>query len=228
MDLKVPRMTVLEQTVSTLRIAIMEGQFKPGQRLVEADLCQRTGVSRTSIREALRRLEAERLIHFEPNRGPSVATISWESAKDIYAARALLEGEAAALCCNRITKAALAEMNIALNDFRAASTEEDTQGLLNATEEFYSVILRECGNSAIREILEGLMARITFLRARSMSLTGRAKHSAREMKRIMDAIAKGNEELAREVASAHVHAASKSAEKYYTMHEETPAQEAAG
>jgi len=80
---------IVEQKI---RDAIMIGTFKPGQRLVERELCELIGVSRPSIREALRRLEADGLINNVPNRGPAVNSISAEEARQLYAARALLEG----------------------------------------------------------------------------------------------------------------------------------------
>ena len=80
-----------------LRGAIASGRFQPGQRLVERELCELVGVGRTSIREALRQLEAEGLVHSIPNRGPVVSTISVAEARELYAVRALLEGDAAEL-----------------------------------------------------------------------------------------------------------------------------------
>ena len=215
MDLKVSHMTVLAQTVEKLRGAIMSGELAPGERLVEAALCDRTGVSRTSIREALRRLEAERLITFTPNRGPSVTNISWENAKDIYEARALLEGEAAAKFAKKASREEIAEVSAAMSDFRRAVKEDSSADQLSSTGRFYSVIFKGCGNTAIAELLEGLTARITLLRARSMSLSGRARFSAREMNRILDAIKKKDPEAARAAAIEHVQSASAAAYKYY-------------
>ena len=84
--------TVRSMVAQKLREAIMSGTFKPGQRLVERELCEMTGVSRPSIREALRLLEADGLVTTVAHRGPVVSTISLEEAKQIYAARAVLEG----------------------------------------------------------------------------------------------------------------------------------------
>src|SRR5580658_6629334 len=77
-----------------LRSAIASGRFKPGQRLIERELCELTGVGRTSIREALRQLEAEGLVTVASHRGPSVTKITADEAKHLYAVRALLEGYA--------------------------------------------------------------------------------------------------------------------------------------
>ncbi len=81
MDLKVTPRLVQSQIVSKLREAILTGHFKPGERLVESTLCQMINVSRSSLREALRLLEGEKLILNVPNKGPSVAEISWVEAE---------------------------------------------------------------------------------------------------------------------------------------------------
>ena len=76
-DLRVSRKSVQQETVEKLRGAILSGVFTPGIRLVEADLCNSLGVSRPLLREALRSLQAERLIDIVPNRGPQVPRLSW-------------------------------------------------------------------------------------------------------------------------------------------------------
>ena len=122
-DLKVTPQTVLFQTTSKLREAIVRGQFPPGERLVETTLAEMMGVSRTTLREALRRLETERLVHNAPNRGPSVATISAQDAAEIYHVRKLLEGEAAALFAAVATDEQIKEAIAASALVRKMSTE---------------------------------------------------------------------------------------------------------
>lgn len=207
MDLKVAPQTVHIQTATKLRDAILTGYFKPGARLVEANLCELMNVSRTSVREALRRLEAERLIVIIPNRGPSVAKISWEEAEQIYQVRAMLEGEAAAMFATRASRDDLKKMRAALDAFAEAAAENDAMGRLNATSQFYEVMLGGCGNQVIREMLDHLVARINFLRARSMSRPDRSRYSLAEMRRILSAIQKKDVDLARKAAVDHVNAA---------------------
>lgn len=215
MDLKIAHKTVLQQTVERLRTAIMSGDLLPGERLVEAELCSRTGVSRTTIREAVRRLESEKLIKTVPNKGPSVATISWRDAQEIYAVRALLEGEAVARFTEMATKDQVLALKAALKKFRQSVADNDPSGYLEATNEFYGVILSGCDNRMIGEILEGLNARITLLRSRSMSLSGRAKVSVRELSKITNAIANQDPSSARVAAVEHVESACKAAKKYF-------------
>src|SRR5688500_13786589 len=114
MELRVSVQSVQQQAVERLRAAILAGVFKPGDRLVEADLCARLGVSRPSVREALRSLEAEGLVNIVPNRGPQIPVLTWQQAEEIYQVRALLEGEAAALCARRGAREHVESMRVAL------------------------------------------------------------------------------------------------------------------
>ena len=88
---------IREQIVHNLRVAIVQGQFKPGQRLIERELCELLGASRTPIREALRQLETELLIELKPNKGPVVAKVTKKDAEEIYQIRQLLESLACRL-----------------------------------------------------------------------------------------------------------------------------------
>jgi DNA-binding GntR family transcriptional regulator len=206
-DLRVAPVTVQFQTVTKLRDAIVGGHFRPGERLIEADLCQVMGVSRSSVREALRRLEAERLVTIVPNKGPSVAVIEWAEAEEIYHVRSLLEGEAAALCARRATPAILARMQAALEAFEQSVAADDAMGRLATTTRFYDALLEGCGNGLIRELLQGLIARINVLRAQSMSRPGRARISAIEMRRLFAVVARHDARGARAAAIDHVTAA---------------------
>src|SRR6202044_153255 len=94
MDLIRPE-TLRHQVENVLRQAITSGRFAPGARLIERELCETLGVSRTSVREALRRLEAEKLVRSVPHKGPVVAIMSKQEATELYAIRGLLEGFAA-------------------------------------------------------------------------------------------------------------------------------------
>ncbi len=220
-DLKVLPVTVQGQTVAKLRDAILTGLFRPGERLVEAALCDQMGISRTSLREALRRLEAERLVTIVPNRGPSVTEIGWPEAQAIYDVRALLEAEAASLFARRAAPAQLQSLAAAMADFDSAVRTNNALRRLTATERFYGVILQGCGNAIIAELLQGLVARITFLRARSMSRPGRSNESAAELRKILKAIESGNARAARVAAVEHVAAAAAAARRYFEQ-QETP------
>lgn len=211
MDLRIQSKSVQSQTVEKLRLAIIEGVFKPGQKLVEASLCERIGVSRSSLREALRQLEAEKLVRLVPNKGSFVADIDQEEAGQIYHVRAMLEGEACYLYASRAGAAGIRTMQEALADFDRAAKSGNAAQRLATTARFYDVILDGCDNQVIAEILRGLLARINFLRARSMGIPGRARHSGIEMREMFDAIAAGDARSARAAAVNHVKRASEAA-----------------
>ena len=88
------QLSVIEQSLKSLRSMIMNGDLAPGQKLVEASLCTNLGISRASLREALRIMEGERLIELIPNRGPSVAKLGWREIEDIHDVWAMLTSEA--------------------------------------------------------------------------------------------------------------------------------------
>ena len=204
LNLRISPRTVQQETVNKLRLAILSGLFQPGNRLIESQLCAQLGVSRPSLREALRSLEAERLIEIVPNRGPSIPALSWSEATAIYEVRELLEVEAAGRCASRITTEQLRELEKSLAAFEEAASSNDSLAQVMTAADFYSIILANCGNPILEEVHRGLVARISFFRGRSMSLEGRAQSSLAEMREIYESIAAGDEKAARKASKRHL------------------------
>jgi DNA-binding GntR family transcriptional regulator len=117
--------TLRSQIENTLRDAITTGTLAPGARLVERDLCERMGVSRTSVREALRRLEAEKLVQILPHKGPIVATMTKLKASEVYSLRGLLEGFAAREFARIADDAALKQFDDAVMALRVSILAQD-------------------------------------------------------------------------------------------------------
>lgn len=211
LDLQVGRRlaTLRLQVEDKLRTAIATGRFKPGERLTERLLCELTGVGRTSIREALRQLEAEGLVTVVPHRGPVVSLIDAEEARQLYAVRALLEGYAGRQAALRRDEKTVAQLGSAINRFAVAAASEDTSALIKAKTEFYSALLRGCGNKFIERMLTLLHNRITLLRSTSMMQKGRLKYSIAELRAIHAAIERGDADRAEALCVAHIEAASK-------------------
>src|SRR6195952_3126960 len=128
--------TVRSMVAQKLREAIMSGKLKPGQRLVERELCEMTGVSRPSIREALRLLGARGLVNTVPHRGPVVSTISLDEARQLYAARAVLEGFAGRECARLHDPAVVRRIGDALTKLKAAFADSDLITALGAKTHF--------------------------------------------------------------------------------------------
>lgn len=222
LGLRVNRKTVQQEVVETLRNAILFGVFPPGNRLVEVELCASLGVSRPLLREALRSLQAERLIEIVPNRGPQVPMLSWREAEEIYEVRELLEGEAAARCAGAIGNEGIEALADRLEEFRRAVKRNDAAEQISTASEFYAIIMRNCGNKIVEEVQTGLSARVNFLRARSMSLPGRAKKSYEEMQAVYLAIRDRNAKEARRVAQQHVTNAREAAKKAFSNQKALP------
>lgn len=196
--------TLVEEVATRLRQAIFCGELKPGHRLIESELCAAFGVSRPALREALRILQAEKLCETTPHRGAQIPILTWKDAEDIYHVRAMLEGEAAALAAIHSTPDDVDELRRALSKFGEAVHVHDPYRRVEATSQFYSQILRSSRNAVIEEMLLGLLARVNFLRARSMSLSGRAWQSYLEIGAIFEAVENGRPGAAREAAVQHV------------------------
>jgi len=216
-DLKVTRNTItLRQIVlDKLRNAIISTQLKPGQRLVERELCEALEVSRTSVREALRHLESEGLVQFAGQRGPSVSVLDVQDVKNIYELRATLEGLAGELFCNRASDAQISALQDTTHALKKAFDCSEVEDILACTREFYDQLLEGSGNAELDASLNRLLARIMVLRAGTIAQAGRWKHSLMEMQAIMQAISNRDSEAARKACIAHVHAAGAIALKRY-------------
>lgn len=187
-----------------LRTAISNGTFKPGQRLIERELCEQTGVGRTSIREALRQLEAEGLVTTVPHRGPIVSTITAEEAEQLYELRALLEGFAGRACARMRDPAILARLRKQYEQMVAVARQEDRSDLLAAKTEFYAAMLEGCGNAFVQRFLNMLLNRVTLLRMTSMTQKNRIGHSLKEIEAILLAIEAGDEDAAEQACIRHI------------------------
>jgi len=199
--------TVRAIVARKLREAIMSGNLKPGQRLVERELCEMMGVSRPSIREALRLLEADGLVNTVPHRGPMVSTISLEEARQLYAARAVLEGFAGRECARLHDPAVVRKIGEALGRLKVALAESDMIAVLEAKTDFYAALIGGCRNAFIERMLKPLHDRITLLRITSMSHPKRVNKSLREVTAIWRAIQSGDEDLAERCCVDHIKAA---------------------
>jgi DNA-binding GntR family transcriptional regulator len=193
-----------------LRGAIASGRFKPGERLIERELCGLLGVGRTSVREALRQLEAEGLILTIPHRGPVVASIGREEARQLYAVRALLEGYAARGFAAHADAEQVERLGRAVEALETAAAG-DSSLLIKAKTTFYQVLLEGCGNEIVRQLLTGLHNRITLLRSTSMARPGRLPESLREIRGIYELIAARDTDGAEAACIAHVDSAAEAA-----------------
>jgi len=185
-----------EKTTQALRDAILQLHFKPGQRLVERQLCAETGVSRTCIRESLRLLEAEGLVDRAHNKGVFVATISPEEAQQIYEVRGALEPECARLFVARASDAEIEALGRALTRLEKTLERKPISDYVDALDAFYDVLLRGARNEVARSMLRTLRARMNYLRARTAQVAeiGRKLETLELLRGIHEAAAKRDAE----------------------------------
>lgn len=193
-----------QQVIDALRALIVEGTYRAGTRLIERELCERIGVSRTLIREALRQLEAEGLVTVIANKGPSVSKPSLKEARDIYRARALLESYASQEFAEHGTAAQKAAIARRYEQMRKAYERGDMRAVFQRKSEFYKELVDGCGNAVISERLRGLLAQISLLRAATLSEKGRVAEVIRELGEIAAAIHAGDGRAAWKASERHV------------------------
>ncbi|CAD6555152.1 GntR family transcriptional regulator [Paraburkholderia sabiae] len=218
--------TLRHQVENVLRQAIMSGRFAPGSRLIERELCETLGVSRTSVREALRKLEAEKLVRSVPHKGPIVAVMSQQEASELYALRGLLEGFAAHEFARLASDAAIAQFGEAAKELRVQATAQDQAGVLKAKTALYDVLLDNCGNALVKEVLNSLYSRVNLLRATSLMHPDRLPSSLREIDKLYKALKGRDADEAQELARLHVANAEKAAMRMLSEGEGEDAQQA--
>jgi DNA-binding GntR family transcriptional regulator len=193
-----------KQVIELLRDAIILGDYQPGERLVERDLCERFEVSRTVIREALRHLEAEGLVKLVANRGPIVSATTIREAKALYEVREALESLAARCFAERASNSQKRRLVKAFTQVEAAYRREAIPDELRAKDEFYKVLTEGSDNPIIASTLRPIQARIQMLRGLSLQAPGRQSASIEELREMMAAIDRGDAPRAGELAALHV------------------------
>ncbi|MCI0755673.1 GntR family transcriptional regulator [Teichococcus vastitatis] len=174
-----------------LRRAIVSGRFMPGQKLVERELCELTGASRASVREALRQLEAEGLVTLRPHRGPFVMSMTVEDARQLYGVRGVLLGYAARLCAAARPAAALAAIASATEALGQGAAAADHRAIVQSGDAFHAAIGAGSGNAVLQQMLASVHNRLALLRNLSMALPHRVREGLAAYAAIRDAIAAG-------------------------------------
>lgn len=195
---------------SALRRAIESGALAPGSRLVEKDLCAELNVSRTSLRESLRELEAEGLVKIG-SKGLVVTEISAREAQNIYAVRGVLEAMLVEQFARDATDAAMADLDAAARGLTSAYAEGVIDRIMAAKTEFYETLCAGADNFVVLELLSRLNTRINRLRFASLSRPRRAEASIKEIHELVAALRRRDGAKAREIALQHIAAAADAA-----------------
>jgi DNA-binding GntR family transcriptional regulator len=203
-----------DQALERLRDAIITGHFAPGARLIERELCEAMGVSRTSIREVLRRLEAEQLIEVEPRRGPIVARLSRKQVEEIYDVRAVLEATVVRRFALEASAEDIAELRRIYDRLSVVREQADVSAIVSTTRQFSEHMMKIVNHELINDIHQKLIARISVSRVLAISLPGRLQQSARELAVVMDAIERRDADRAAQSLMIYVRNAGEAALKH--------------
>nr|WP_106788933.1 GntR family transcriptional regulator [Massilistercora timonensis] len=189
---------------NTLRQAILRGELKPGERLMEIQLANKLGVSRTPVREAIRKLELEGLVLMIPRKGAEVADISEKSLKDVLEVREALEELAARLACDKITKEGINRLKEAAQDFRSALKSNDITQMAEADVRFHDVICNATENQKLGQLLNNLREQMYRYRIEYLKDQQVYEKLLSEHEEIIRHIEKGEKDEAARVVSRHI------------------------
>ena len=199
----------VDSAYRVIREGILTGEFPQGSHITARQLAEATGLSRTPVREAMRRLDAEGMITLIPNRGAFVARWSDEEIKQIYELRVLLESFAAQVAAERITAAERADLQALAEEMGRLVEEQpiDFDAIASVNDRFHKGLLEACGNRRLRDLL-GTITKVplqlsTFRRYSIDEL----RRSAAQHSELVSALAVGDSDWARSVMTAHIRSA---------------------
>ncbi|MBR5473213.1 MAG: GntR family transcriptional regulator [Clostridia bacterium] len=195
--------SLADQVFEHLETDILSGKYQKGESLTESKLSAELGVSRTPIREALRRLEQEHLIEEAP-KGVVVVGISEKDLEDIFSIRAALEGKAAALAAINHTEEQLSIVREALEFQEFYLGKHDPDRIKSMDSRFHETIYKMSGSTVFYDVLMPLHKKILKYRKASVCDNSRAEASVAEHRAIYEAIASRNAELAAQLTTKHL------------------------
>ena len=189
---------------NTLRRAILTGELKPGERLMEIHLANRLGVSRTPIREAIRKLELEGLVTMIPRRGAEVAQISEKSLQDVLEVRRALDALCTALACERITAEGKNALKKACDNFEEATKTRDAVTIAEADVAFHDIIVQATGNQRLIQMINNLSEQMYRYRFEYIKDSSQHERLVEEHRVIYRSIVQKDKETASQAAKTHI------------------------
>lgn len=196
--------TLAEQTYRSLRQQIIDGFYRPSQRLVEVDLALNLQVSRISVRSALQRLHQEGLVVIEPHRGAKVTDITLEEALLVVEVREGLEGWAAALAAQRISDEDIRVLERTIAEMKRFLEEGNPLDYSENNAIFHRVILKAAANQRLQQTLDSLQTSLVRYRFRTVLVPGRSRSSLQEHTEILKALQARSPEGAEAAMRRHV------------------------
>lgn len=205
-------MNAVERAYWKIRDGILSGKLTPNARLKEIELVEFCGVSRTPVREALRRLAADDFVSIQRNHGAQVKSWSKEYLDDLFDLRALLEGYAARRAARRITEAGLKRIRVAIeqmDDILATnvSHKKKVGEFLRLNRELHEAIWEASGSERLKSMLGSLVEQALMVRTVKYFTIERITTSHHHHKEVLQALEVGDEVWAESIMSSHIRAA---------------------
>lgn len=188
----------------TLREAILRGNIKPGERLMEIQLSQQLGVSRTPVREAIRMLELEGLVNMTPRKGAAVAAISEKSLRDVLEVRCALEELSVRLACERMSWEQFEQLRASNVKFAQVAEGEDITEIAKSDEAFHDIIYYSTNNDKLILLLNQLREQMYRYRIEHIKIKERRSMLIREHQEIIDALRERDSQTAVLVMRRHI------------------------
>lgn len=189
---------------NTLRKAILTGELKPGERLMEIHLANQLGVSRTPIREAIRKLELEGLVIMIPRRGAEVAQITEKSLKDVLEVRRALDALCVELACDRISAEEQEQLKKTCDEFVRATETKDATIIAKADVAFHDIIVQATGNQRLIQLINNLSEQMYRYRFEYIKDENRHDSLIEEHRIIYESIVKRDKKKAADTAKLHI------------------------
>ncbi len=193
-----------ELVYEELRLLIMTGEIKPGTRMMEIELAESMGVSRTPVREAIRQLEKDNLVTIEPRKGAYVSDISPEDFDSMMLVREPLEGLATYLATINMSDAEIAEVRKAAEDCEKAIASGDQEKLTKTDTHFHNLITRGSGNTYLIHLCQDLKEQVMRFRYVYFKSSKRAEEIVSEHRKIVEAMENRDAEGARRDSIEHI------------------------
>lgn len=193
-----------QEVADRIRELIRTGHLKKGDRIVETEICELLGISRTPLREALRVLSAEGLIVIVPNKGAHVAEPSMQEIREMFEVMAILEGACARVAAEKMTDAhfkKIRQLHGKLEHFHSAGNH---QKYLKANQDFHVWIQRIAGNKVLDEVVNGLRQKVLLYRYRQLYQPDRFDASMKEHRDLVEAFRTRNPDKAEDMMKKHL------------------------
>lgn len=217
--------TLSEQVFRTVQAAIVKGEIAPGSKISEPELARTYGISRGPLREAIHRLEGQRLLVRVPHVGARVVSLSHRELIELYQIRESLEGLACRLAAEHMTQQEVAELRdiLATHERDAAFQAGIDYFQQEGDYDFHYKIIRGSRNQMLAKLLtEELYQLVRMYRLQYSATPNRPQQAFKEHHRILDAIAEGDGELAELLMRRHIATSRRNVERYYQASNGTP------